>query len=244
MTSGSVLITGAARGIGEATARCFGARGHDVIVTDLDMATATAVAAGIVADGGSATAAALDVGDDESWRRVRVRLEAEGRLPAVVVNNAYVLVSAPAHQLAEADWDRQISVNLSATYRSVRAFSDSLESMVNVASVHSLVAWRGHPAYAAAKGGMVALSRQLSVEYAPRIRVNCVIPGSIQSAVWEAADATAIDAAVRQSSLGRLGRPDEVAEAIYFLASPAASYITGTSLVVDGGQTSKVEQWE
>lgn len=232
-----VLVTGAGRGIGAATARRLAAAGNDVVVTDIDAAAAEDVASTI---GSTASAYRLDVGDQQSWTQLRSALG--DRLPSVIVNNAYVLIRGAAHELDESDWSTQLSVNLSGVYRSVRTFHDTVTSMVNVASVHALVAWRGHPAYAAAKGGMVALSRQLSVEYAPRLRVNCVIPGSIQTRVWESADSATLEAAAKEASLGRLGRPEEVAEAIAFLASDAASYITGASLVVDGGQTSAVER--
>lgn len=234
----TVLITGAGNGIGAATARAFGAAGDDVVVTDISLADAQAVAASIP----HATAHMLDVSDSDSWSAISAELRATNRPPAVIVNNAFVHVSAPAHELAEEDWNRELSVTLSGVYRSMRTFHDTLTaargSMVNVSSVHALVAWPGHPAYAAAKGGIVALSRQLSFEYAPHIRVNSVLPGSILTRVWDSVDHEGLAAAVRQASLGRLGRPEEVASAILFLASDAASYITGTSLVVDGGQTS------
>jgi len=236
--SRAVLITGAGNGIGAATARAFGAAGHDVVVTDISLADATAVAASIP----GASAHRLDVSDSSSWQALSTELRASNRPPAVIVNNAFVHVNAAAHDLAEDQWNHELSVTLSSVYRSMHTFHDTLTaakgSMVNVSSVHALVAWPGHPAYAAAKGGIVALSRQLSFEYAPDIRVNSVLPGSIATRVWDGVDQAGQEAAVRQASLGRLGRPEEVASAILFLASDAASYITGTSLVVDGGQTS------
>lgn len=240
----TVLITGAGNGIGAASARAFGTAGDDVVVTDIDDDAAARVAAEISNAGGRASSHTLDVSNPAAWRSVSNELRRAGRPPAVVVNNAFLLITRPAHELDEDDWNRQLSVTLSAVYRSIHTFHDTLTgaggNIVNVASVHALMAWPGHPAYAAAKGGMLALTRQLSVEYAPHIRVNCVIPGSIQTRVWDTADDADRKMAAQQSTLGRLGRPEEVAAAIKFLASDAASYITGTSIVVDGGQTSTV----
>lgn len=239
-----VFISGAGNGIGAATATAFGAAGHDVIVTDLDVLAAESTARKITAAGGSATAHLLDVAEPNAWDDIADELRKQDRSPGVVVNNAFALVDAPAHEQSESDWNRQLSVTLSSVYRSVRAFHDSLValqgSIVNVGSVHALVAWPERPAYAAAKGGIVALTRQLSIDYAPEVRVNCVMPGSIMTKVWEGFDETGLAAAARQTSLRRLGRPEEVASAIMYLAGDGASYITGASLVVDGGLTSSV----
>jgi NAD(P)-dependent dehydrogenase (short-subunit alcohol dehydrogenase family) len=239
--SRTVLITGAGNGIGAATARAFGAAGDDVVVTDVNVDDAAAVAASI---GGSATFHRLDVSDPSAWAAISTQLRAAGRPPAVIVNNAFLHLPGAAHEIDEEQWNRELSVTLSSVYRSMRTFHDTLTaakgSMVNVSSVHALVAWPGHPAYAASKGGIIALTRQLSFEYAPDVRVNAVVPGSIETRVWDGVDSEGRAAAIRQSTLGRLGRPEEVASAILFLASAAASYITGTSLVVDGGQTSTV----
>lgn len=241
MTSRTVVITGAAHGIGAATARAFAEAGDHVIVTDIDEGAAVEVAADI---GG--TGLRLDVADPAEWQSVADLLRSNNRAPAVVVNNAFLFVDGAAHDLSEHDWNRQLSVTLSAVYRSMHTFHDSLAaargSMVNVSSVHALMAWPTHPAYAAAKGGMVALGRQLAYDYAPHIRVNTVLPGSIATRVWDEVDEAGHEAALRQTRMGRMGRPEEVAAAIVFLASDAASYITGTSLVVDGGQTSTVAQ--
>jgi NAD(P)-dependent dehydrogenase (short-subunit alcohol dehydrogenase family) len=244
VTGRTVLITGAGNGIGAATARAFAAAGDDVVVTDIEQDSALAVAAAIVESGGSATGHLLDVSSEESWDAISRELRATRRPPAVIVNNAYLRVISVAHELEEVDWNRQLSVTLSAIYRSMRTFHDTLTAargnVINVSSVHALVAFPEHPAYAASKGGILALSRQLAFDYAPHVRVNTVLPGSIMTRAWEGTDEAGFDDAARQAMLGRLGRPEEVASAILFLASDAASYITATTLVVDGGQTSTV----
>jgi NAD(P)-dependent dehydrogenase (short-subunit alcohol dehydrogenase family) len=240
----TVLITGAGNGIGAATARAFGLAGDDVVVTDIDADAAAQVAHEITLAGGSASGHGLDVASPLAWEAVSGVLRSANRAPAVIVNNAFFQVAGSADSLTEDGWNRSLSVTLSAVYRAMHTFHDTLTaangSMVNVSSVHAIVAWPDQPAYAAAKGGIIALTRQLSVDYAPGIRVNAVLPGSIQTRVWNDVDEAGREAAVRQATLGRMGRPEEVASAILFLASDAASYITGTSLVVDGGQTTTV----
>jgi NAD(P)-dependent dehydrogenase (short-subunit alcohol dehydrogenase family) len=109
--------------------------------------------------------------------------------------------------------------------------------MVNVSSVHGVLSWAEQPAYGAAKGGLISLTRQLSLDYAPHVRVNVVLPGSIETRQWAHQSTEAYETAERQTTLQRLGKPEEVASVIQFLASEGASYVTGTSLLVDGGMT-------
>ena len=235
----TVLITGAAHGIGLATAERFARDGHDVVISDIDLGAAQTAASAITADGGRASAAYLDVARPDSWAALRAQLEFEQRLPAVLVNNAYNITLAPAHELTEEAWNLQVSVGMSAVYRSIATFHDSLTaqrgSVVNVSSVHALAAWAGRPAYAAAKGGVLALTRQLSLDYAPAVRVNAVIPGAIDTRAWDGVDAESRREQETHISLARFGRASEIASAICFLAGQEASYITGTSLLVDGG---------
>lgn len=237
----TVVVTGGASGIGAATAFRLAREGAHVVVADLDAQRAERLVLGLRWDGYRATAHALEVSSSDGWKSLRQQLAGAGHHVTTVVNNAYTLTKGAAHELPEREWHRQLDVDLSAVYHSVGAFMpDLLEAggtIVNVASVHGLVAWRGHPAYAAAKGGLLALTRQLAVEYGPQVRVNAVVPGPILTPTWDGVDDDERQAVAAATALLRLGRPAEVAAAIAFLASDDASYVTGAQLVVDGGQT-------
>lgn len=240
----AALVTGAGHGIGAAAAVALARRFDTVVVSDIDTEAAGAVARGVRAAGGHAVDVHLDAGDEASWSAVRQHLDETGVVVSAIVNNAFALTIAPAHQLTMEAWDRQVSVNLGAVYRSVRAFHDTLHAergaIVNVASVHAIAGFRGHPAYAAAKGGVVALTRQLAVEYAPFIRVNAVLPGSILTRAWDRVSEADRLEHLGHIPLGRFGEPADVAAAIVFLAGPESSYITATTLLVDGGLTASV----
>jgi NAD(P)-dependent dehydrogenase (short-subunit alcohol dehydrogenase family) len=237
----TVLITGAAHGIGAATARTFAASGDDVVVTDIDTDAAVAVADEIRAAGGTATGNFLDVAQPEAWEALSRELRAANRPPAVIVNNAFFQIAAVAHEQTEDNWNKQLSVTLSSVYRAMHTFHDTLTeargSMVNVSSVHGVLSWVEQPAYGAAKGGLISLTRQLSLDYAPHVRVNVVLPGAIETRQWKHQSTEAHELAGKQATLQRLGKPEEVASVIQFLASEGASYITGASLLVDGGMT-------
>lgn len=237
------LVTGAAAGIGAATARRFAADGASVILADIDGTGAERVAAEIRESGREASAVRCDVSSPSDWQAVAGLVRERYRRLDIVHNNAFAIEYAPAHLLSERSWERQIAVDLSSVYLSVRTFLSDLKavrgSIVNTSSVHALLGFPSHPAYAAAKGGIIALTQQLAVEYGPEIRVNCVLPGPILTAAWEALSAEEMDHAVAGTAAGRMGRPEEVAAAVAFLASDDASYITGASLLVDGGYTVK-----
>jgi len=240
----TAIITGGAHGIGAATARLLASTtSHHIIVADIDEPGASALAAELTAAGSSAEAAVLDVADTASWQALREHCDATGQRVGVIVNNAYTITRGPSHELDDDVWNRQIEVLLGGVHRSIRAFHDHLQqggAIVNVASVHAIAGWAGHSAYAAAKGGMLALSRQLAVEYGPSVRVNAVIPGAIETRAWEGLiddeGRKALNATIVAQ---RFGTAEEVASAIVFLAGDGASYITGTSLVIDGGLTSR-----
>ena len=239
----TALVTGGGHGIGAATCRRLAAEGAVVVVADLDLDAAEVVAAEL---GDHGRAVRLDVGAPESWDALADWAGGVGAPDGfdVVVNNAFTVVVRPAGELSPADWDRQIAVDLSGVYHCIRVLLDGLVArrgaVVNVASVHAVTGYPGHPAYAAAKGGVVALTRQLSAEYGASVRFNAVLPGAIQTRLWDTATPEDLAHHAGLAAAKRLGRPEEVAAAIAFLASSDASYVSGACLTVDGGLTTSV----
>jgi NAD(P)-dependent dehydrogenase (short-subunit alcohol dehydrogenase family) len=233
------VVTGAAAGIGAASAARLAAEGAITVLADIDRNGAAQQAARIVAAGGVAVAEHCDVGRLASWQELAGRVAAQFGRVDVIHNNAYTVERLAADALPESSWDRQIAVNLSSIYYCVQALlglmTGPAPAIVNTASVHAMVGMPHYPAYAAAKGGIIALTRQLAVEYGPRIRVNGVAPGPILTQTWRDVPAAEIAAVARNTVAKRMGRPEDVAAAVAFLASADAAYITGTTLLVDGG---------
>jgi NAD(P)-dependent dehydrogenase (short-subunit alcohol dehydrogenase family) len=235
----NALITGAAGGIGAATARRLAADG--VAVGLLDIEDSSPVADAINRNGGRALSVTVDVSDESAWQAAATAVHDTFGPIGILVSNAYTVEVAPAHLTSRQSWDHQLAVSLTGTFLGVRACLADLRAehgaVVVVSSVHALIGLPGRPAYAAAKGGLLALARQLSVEYGPEIRVNTVLPGPILTAAWDAVSEADRRTSVDETVAKRFGTPDEVAATIAFLASADAAYITGTSLVVDGGWT-------
>jgi 3-oxoacyl-[acyl-carrier protein] reductase len=234
------IVTGAASGMGRATARLFASEGAHVAVTDLDLAACAAVAAEC---GPNARAYALDVADAGAITGTVERIAQDfGRID-ILVNNAGVSSFCGLDDPAYEDvWHRALAVMLSAHQRMVRAALPFLRQsdaprIVNIASTEGLGATPGDTPYVAAKTGVIGLTRGLAVDLGPEgITVNCICPGPIRTAMTDAvAEEHKAIFAKRRTALRRYGEPEEVAHITLSLVLPAASYITGTAIPVDGG---------
>jgi NAD(P)-dependent dehydrogenase (short-subunit alcohol dehydrogenase family) len=238
-TPRTAVVTGAANGIGSATARRLAAAGYAVAVLDVDP-RGDDVAAAIRGHGGRAVFAQCDVSDAAAWDEALARTRAELGPVDALVSNALVTDPVPLHRTTVASWERQLSVNLTGTFHGMRACLPDLRrngegAVVLVSSVHATFGLPGVPGYATSKAGLTGLTRQLAVEYGSDLRVNCVLPGPILTAQWDRLSEDDRARAAAETALGRMGRPSEVAGAIAFLLGPDAGFITGTTLTVDGG---------
>ena len=249
------LVTGGGSGIGRATAMGFARRGGAVAIADINGENAGKVAAEIKAAGGKAIAIVADVTRPADLEMMVARTVKEfGRLD-FLHNNAFGLPAAQttnqvATRTADVDidvWNRMLDVGLTAVFRAIKCAIPVMRSqgggaIVNTASISGLRADYGIAAYNAAKAGVINLTRVVAIEYAPYgIRCNCICPGAIDTpllapALEQPGFHDAFKAAI---PMGRLGRPEEMANVVLFLASDLASFVTGSAFVADGGQTAK-----
>ena len=240
------FVTGAGNGIGKATALRLAEEGAAVVVSDRVADALTATAATLRERGATFSEHLLDVSLEDDWIRVAAAAGEEfGRLDVVVNNAGFSHVARVTDYSAE-DWRALHETNVMGTFLGLKHTIPLLResdapAVVNVASTMGLMGFPGIPSYSASKGAVIALTRQVALDFAPEIRVNCVCPGPTKTERLAGIVASGdVDESflIGNVPLGRWAAPSEVAAAIVFLASEDASFITGTALVVDGGQTS------
>ncbi len=235
------LVTGASAGIGAATARLLAAEGANVVVAyHRNSAAAELVAADVRAAGARAWCVSLDMGDAADVERAlaEVRTLTDGILDIAVLN-AGANTLTPLATLEPNEWDAVVRTNLNGTFYLLRAVRPLLRAGGAVVTVASVAAQTGaphHAHYAAAKAGIINLTKSAARDLAPAIRVNCVSPGLTRSAMGEMTVAGTADNLVAKLLTGRMAEPEEIARVIVFLASPAASFVYGATFDVNGGR--------
>jgi NAD(P)-dependent dehydrogenase (short-subunit alcohol dehydrogenase family) len=243
------VVTGAGRGIGRAVARRLASEGASVVVNDLAAGGADETARLVSDAGGRALPVAADISAEADVSRLMAEAAKHFGGVDVLVNNAGIDLVAPVEKTTLEDWQRMQSVDLTGAFLCARHALPLLKrsnsgAVVNVASIHAFCTQPGRAAYAAAKAGLLGFTRALALDLGPLgIRVNAVVPGYIRTEIWnlwlsETPDPEATIAGIAgQHPLRRVGTPEDIAAAVAFLSSDDAAFVSGASLVVDGGLT-------
>jgi NAD(P)-dependent dehydrogenase (short-subunit alcohol dehydrogenase family) len=248
LTGASALVTGGGSGIGRATAFLLAQRGAAVLVADIEAHQAEAVAEEITGSGGTASGLGVDVTDESQVSdMVAKAVSAYGGLTIAINNAGTSGTFGSTADVATEEWRRVIELNLNGVFFCMRAEIPAIldsggGSIVNTSSGAGLMGFAGLPAYVASKHGVIGLTRAAALEYSPKgIRVNAVCPGTVRTPMLETftGDEATLQTMGRAMPIKRLATPEEIGEAIVWLASPAASYVTGTALAVDGGASAQ-----
>lgn len=248
------IVTGAAKGIGWGTAKVLSQKGAKVVVVDWDEENGKRTAADINREGGEAIFVKCDVSNEEQVRAMIAQtIDSFGQID-ILVNNAGVGVYKSILDATSEDWDHCLAVNLKGVFLCSKYAIPYMQKLgkgaiVNLSSVHSHATVNGVGPYAASKGGITALTRNMAIDYGPTIRVNSIAPGwvitpLIQS-IFDAYDDPAEQRRLveERQVMRRIGQPEDVGYAVAFLASDEAAFITGAQLFVDGGLTAQLESW-
>jgi NAD(P)-dependent dehydrogenase (short-subunit alcohol dehydrogenase family) len=236
------LVTGGASGIGEAVSRLFASAGAQILICDVDAPKAESLAAEL---GGGAKAVICDITDEKAVEKTFSGIQ---KLD-ILINNAGIGLVGGVEETSLSDFQRLFRVNVEGVFLVTRAAMGLLiasnGSIVNIGSVAGLIGVKKRFAYCATKGAIVALTRQLAVDYPTQIRANCICPGTVDTPFVEAylekyhkheKDKVRAELNQRQP-IGRLGRPEEIASLALYLASPAAGFVNGSVIAIDGGWT-------
>jgi 3-oxoacyl-[acyl-carrier protein] reductase len=235
------VVTGAGRGIGRAIALKFATHGADIVAVDLKTDFVQETVAEVCKLGRKAWAVAANVSEAASVDSAVEQILATAGKVDILVNNAGITKDGLLMRMSEADWDAVLDINLKGTFLFTKAFSRAFLKqrsgrIVNIASVIGLIGNAGQCNYAASKAGVIGLTKSCAREFASRgVTVNAIAPGFIQTAMTEKLSQEQKDVITKQIPLASLGQAEDVAEAVLFFASPAARYITGQVLAVDGG---------
>lgn len=236
------VVTGAKQGIGKGIALTLAKAGAKVAVVDLDIAECQAVCEEITKLGSRAIAIKCDISKKSDIdAMVKGTVDKLGALD-ILVNNAGIYPFVPYDKMTEADWDKVIDINLKGTFLATQAATKVMPEggrIVNISSIASVVGFAGLAHYCASKGGVNAMIRALAVELAPRkITVNAVAPGAIQTpGASQGMNDDVIKQTIAAIPLSRMGQPEDIAGAVLYLVSDLASYVTGQTIIVDGGWT-------
>lgn len=239
------IVTGGASGIGEATVRCMVEEGAHVLIADLNVEAGQKLAEELNSPDTRVIFQRVNVTSEEEIIQMVDRAVTEFGKLDIIFNNAGIGSMNPSTDLSYEDWRKTISVNLDGVFLcskyAIRAMiKNGGGSVINCASILGHVGQAATASYTAAKGGVVNLTRTLAIEYAKQnIRVNAVCPGYIDTPLLSQLDDATKNYLISLHPIGRLGRPEEVAKAVVFLASDDASFITGANLLVDGGYTAQ-----
>ncbi len=241
------VVTGGAQGIGKEVAKRLISEGMRVVIVDIDEEAGKETIAEFACPG-DITFLHADISKEEDVKRVAKETWRNYERVHLLVNNAGVFLTRAVTELSIEEWNRVISVNLTGAFLCTKHFATYLKeskgTIINVASTRAFMSEANTEAYSASKGGIFALSHALAVSLGPAVRVNCISPGWIDVSKWKKkgtkSESKLTESDHKQHPAGRVGKPEDIASAVAFLASDEASFITGVNFIVDGGMTKKM----